>query len=311
MSQCASCEKGGNGLKMCNICKQVNYCNASCQRAHWPEHKSECRKRAAEIFDETLFKEPSPREDCPICFVRLPCASLCNYQLCCGQEICNGCCYSVVESAIQDHRNGETNIEKTLAITDCPFCREPCQGTDEEALVRIIKRMESNDGNAFHMAACSYLNGEMSLPQDTKKSFELWVRATELGSVEAYNSLSNSYLQGRGVERDVKKAKHYMQLAAMGGQPIARYNLGYLDERAGKMNRAVKHYVIAARIGFDKAMEEIQKGFERGLVSEDEFMNTFRAHMDYKREVKTDQRDKHKNKKGSPQIPLERLFQIG
>ena len=30
-----------------------------------------CKRRVAEICDEKLFKEPPPREDCPICF--LPC----------------------------------------------------------------------------------------------------------------------------------------------------------------------------------------------------------------------------------------------
>ena len=34
----------------------------------------ECRKLNAEkkISDEELFKEPPPKEDCPICFQRLP-----------------------------------------------------------------------------------------------------------------------------------------------------------------------------------------------------------------------------------------------
>ena len=46
----------------------VQYCSAACQKAHRPQHKRVCKKRAAEIFDEALFKQPPLNEDCPICF---------------------------------------------------------------------------------------------------------------------------------------------------------------------------------------------------------------------------------------------------
>ena len=59
MLSCAACGKGGDGLKACTACKLVKYCNASCQRAHWSKHKKACKKRAAEIHDEALFKDPS------------------------------------------------------------------------------------------------------------------------------------------------------------------------------------------------------------------------------------------------------------
>ena len=73
---CANCGKGeesSNGLKACTACKLVKYCNRECQIAHWPQHKKQCKKRAAELHDEKLFKQP-PLEygDCPICFQRLP-----------------------------------------------------------------------------------------------------------------------------------------------------------------------------------------------------------------------------------------------
>ena len=57
LSKCAACGKGGNGLKTCNGCKLVKYCNATCQKEHRPRHKKECKKRAAELFDEALFSK--------------------------------------------------------------------------------------------------------------------------------------------------------------------------------------------------------------------------------------------------------------
>jgi hypothetical protein len=57
---------------MCKSCMNVKYCNAKCQKNHWATHKKDCKRRAAELRDEALFKEPPPKEDCPICFLSMP-----------------------------------------------------------------------------------------------------------------------------------------------------------------------------------------------------------------------------------------------
>ena len=75
IAACANCGKGeesSDDLKACTACKLVKYCNRECQIAHRPLHKKACKKRAAEIHDEALFKEPPPHEECPICFLPLP-----------------------------------------------------------------------------------------------------------------------------------------------------------------------------------------------------------------------------------------------
>ena len=56
ISSCANCGKGEDcDLKKCSACMAVKYCSVACQKAHRPQHKRECKKRAAEIFDETLL----------------------------------------------------------------------------------------------------------------------------------------------------------------------------------------------------------------------------------------------------------------
>jgi hypothetical protein len=72
---CAVCgkeEKGGVRLRACKSCMQVKYCNAVCQKKHWPMHKAACKLCAAELRDEALFKDPPAKEDCPICFLPMP-----------------------------------------------------------------------------------------------------------------------------------------------------------------------------------------------------------------------------------------------
>ena len=96
---CANCGKGEEGsdnLKACTACKLVKYCNRECQIAHRPQHKKKCHRRAAELYDEALFKQPpSEYGDCPICFLRLPTLGTGRrYMACCGKMICSGCNYA-------------------------------------------------------------------------------------------------------------------------------------------------------------------------------------------------------------------------
>ena len=54
-SVCANCGKGEESnvdLKACSACQLVKYCNRECQLAHRPQHKKECKKRAAELHEE-------------------------------------------------------------------------------------------------------------------------------------------------------------------------------------------------------------------------------------------------------------------
>ena len=80
---CADCgkEMGGVSLKVCKSCMLAKYCNAKCQKKHWPSHKKDCKRRAAEIRDEALFKDPPAKEDCPICFLPMPKKLICCISL--------------------------------------------------------------------------------------------------------------------------------------------------------------------------------------------------------------------------------------
>jgi len=141
---CANCGKGEEStgsLKACTACKLVKYCDRECQIAHRPQHKKECRKRAAELHDELLFKQP-PLEhgDCPICFLRMPSLETGRrYQACCGKMICSGC----MHAPVYDNQGNEVDNQK------CPFCRTPTCRTNEEMIQRIKKRMDAGDAIAI------------------------------------------------------------------------------------------------------------------------------------------------------------------
>ena len=128
---CANCGKeGGNDMNTCNKCDLVVYCNVACKKRHRSKHKQKCEKRAAELHDEELFKEPPPPEECPICMLPPPLYGNhtgMTFFSCCGKNICNGCIYAMEESGA-----------KRL----CPFCKSPPSNSNEEEVEKTKKLME-------------------------------------------------------------------------------------------------------------------------------------------------------------------------
>ena len=277
---CANCgteESGDINLKSWVACKMVKYCNRDCQVAHRPQHKKSCKKRAAELYDEKLFIEPPPHEDCPICMLPLPLAAdQILFEACCGKDICNGCVYAMVES-------------KGAKL--CAFCRTPYAKSDEEEVERLKKLTEKGNADAYYVLGGCYALGN-GLPQNRAKANELYLKAGELGCAAAYFNLGNAYDNGRGVEIDKQKAKYFYELAAMNGSVKARHNLGCIEEQAGNFLRAYKHLILAARAGFKQSLDAVKEGYKDGIVTKDEYANTLRAYQKSHDETKSEARDK-------------------
>ena len=300
---CAACGKSGDNLKACMACHLVKYCNRECQISHRPKHKKECRQRAAElrcagddntsmsnfneisegisdvsisdsipgsasaaadkkktstsyeqnnyediniskvaISDEELFRDPPKKEECQICYLPMPfsngvCGINTAYMTCCGKVFCTGCV--LVESQEMD----KGNIKRL-----CSFCREP---------IRVSNKVHK--------------------PKDSKKAFELYIQAAQLGSPDGYSSVATAYQFGFGVGKDKEKSMHYLKLAAMAGHETARCNLGSAESRQGNNIRAMKHFMIAARAGFEESLKVVGQGYKAGLVTKEDYASTLRA----------------------------------
>ena len=281
-SNCASCGKEGGNLNTCNKCNMVKYCNAACKKKHRSKHKKACERRVAELHDEALFKEHPPREECPICLIPLSLvANESIFMSCCGKIICRGCVHVMREEA----RGRGKNVL-------CAFCREPAPTSAEEEVKRTKKLVEADNVIGYHHLADCYDHGMMGMPQDMAKANGLFLRAGELGYAEAYYNLGNSHYCGRGEEVDEKKANHYWELAAIGGVVDARYNLGVMEGKAGYIDRAFKHFVLAAKAGHKTSLDAVKHGFMDSIVTKDEYENTLRAHQERRNEMKSHARDK-------------------
>ena len=288
---CANCDKEVVNPNTCNKCKTATYCNASCKKKHRHKHKQDCIKRVAELREEVLqrkkradelhdielFKQPPPNEDCPICMLSLPeLESGSKYNSCCGKILCSGCVHAV------EKREDDQGL--------CPFCRTP-RPSSAENMKRLLKRVELNDAKAIYNMGCNYYHAAHGLPHDYERALELWHRAAELGDAAAYYNIGCVYDHGNGARRDEDKAKHYYELAAMRGDMRARLNLGALEGRAGNYDRALKHFMVGAGGGHKNSLTAIQEMFKNGGATKDDYTQAIRAYQTFLGEIKSPQRD--------------------
>eukprot|EP00577_Skeletonema_sp_RCC1716_P017166 CAMPEP_0113403492 /NCGR_PEP_ID=MMETSP0013_2-20120614/17859_1 /TAXON_ID=2843 ORGANISM="Skeletonema costatum, Strain 1716" /NCGR_SAMPLE_ID=MMETSP0013_2 /ASSEMBLY_ACC=CAM_ASM_000158 /LENGTH=281 /DNA_ID=CAMNT_0000288979 /DNA_START=96 /DNA_END=938 /DNA_ORIENTATION=+ /assembly_acc=CAM_ASM_000158 len=269
MMYCASCgtaEVDDIKLKTCTACKSARYCSVKCQRDHRPQHKRACKKRAAKLRDEILFKQPesSNEGDCPICFLPLSLDQTKSTMMtCCSKVICGGCYHS-----------NEVRIFEEKLKSTCPFCRHPAPTSEEENEENIMKRVELNDP-----AATLQMSIRHNKAGDYDDAFRYANKAAELGDAGAHFQLACLFGEGKGVEKDAKKKVYHLEQAAIGGHAIARHNLGCKEKKNGRMDRAIKHMIIAAKLGHDVSLDALKDGFRGGMLSKEDFAATLRAHQ--------------------------------
>jgi tetratricopeptide (TPR) repeat protein len=278
---CASCgTTGGDGisLKICTACRLVKYCSVECQKNHRPKHKKACKKRAAEIRDERLFTQPdgSHLGECSICCLPLPLdTSKSVINSCCCKRLCKGC----------NHANHERESEQGL-YPKCAFCREPLPKSEEECEKNFMERAKANDP-----VAVAEMGYKCSKKGDYQGALEYYTKAAALGQMVAHFNLAGMYYKGQGVEKDEEKELYHLEEAAIGGNPSARYNLGGYEEDNRRIERAMKHYIIAAKLGYDKALEAVQDLVAKGLGKKEDYEAALRGHQAAVDATKSEQRE--------------------
>ena len=277
---CASCgiaEVDDVKLKPYNGCDLVAYCSDACEKDHRPEHKEACKERSAELRDEMLFRQPESTHlgDCPICCLPLLDKQQSEFSPCCSKVICKGCSYA------NQNREWEMRLQPS-----CPFCRHPIPKSQEEAGKRSMKRVAVNEPAAIRkMGNAVYNKG------DYDGAFKYWTRASELGDADAHYHLSLMYSEGGGVEKDEEKQLYHLEEAAIAGHPAARHYLGAYEGRNGRFERAVKHYIIAANLGYNESIQMLKEGYKAGVVSKEDFAAALRAHHAVVNATKSPQRE--------------------
>jgi len=242
-----------------------------------------CRKRAAKLKDEALFgqEHESLFGECPICMLPLPSdRSQFRTKICCMKWICSGCILAATE-------RGMNNI--------CAFCRQPTPRSNAAILVLIQKGVDAGNANAMFFLGEYYFDGQYGLQRDEARAMGLLREAANLGSVKAHYQLGLVYAHGeRGLRTNMVNAEYHWEIAAKAGHPSARFNLGVVEARKRNYDRALKHFIIAAKMGEASSLKGIQALYKDGRATKDDY---FRALVEYQQavqEAKSNQREKFK-----------------
>lgn len=212
-----------------------------------------------EITDDVLFAQPdsSHIRDCPICLIPLPVdASDSTLTACCSQIICDGCGYA----------NQKQELKKR-ARPKCPFCRclIPTSQTEAKKMfLDMMNRVQMDNPVAIGKVASHRYNDA-----NFRGAFEYWTNAAKLGNTEAHYRLSIMYQLGHYVRKDKGKEIHHLKHAAIAGHARARFNLGLIDGEQGNIERAVKHFTIAARQGDCKSLMILMPLHQIGVAIDD------------------------------------------
>ena len=80
----------------------------------------------------------------------------------------------------------------------------------------------------------------------------------------------------------------------MEGHVVSRNNLGSYEARKGNHCRAVRHYLISAKMGYEGSLEEIKKAFMAGLATKEQYAEALKGFQDAVEEMKSADRDEAK-----------------
>jgi len=168
----------------------------------------------------------------------------------------------------------------------CPFCRNPVPKSEEEFKRNLMERVEANDPFALHQMGL-YRNQE----RDYENAFPYFTKATGMGDIQSHYDLSCLYREGLGVKKDKEKELHHLEEAVIGGHPYARHNLGCVELTNCRTDRAIKHWIIAANLGYENSLVPLTDAYRKGLVSKKDLAAALRAHQAAVNATKSPKRD--------------------
>jgi TPR repeat protein len=150
----------------------------------------------------------------------------------------------------------------------------------------MMKRIEANDP-----VPMLQMGGKCCEKGDYDTAFEYYTKSAELGDAEAHFALAILYRKGEGVGTDKGKEVYHLEKATIGGHPVARFVLAYHEERNGNIERAVKHLIISANLGYEESMKTLWKFFKSGNITKEDLDATLRTHKAAIDAMKSPQRE--------------------
>ena len=86
---------------------------------------------------------------------------------------------------------------------------------------------------------------------------------------------------------------HY-KVAAIEGDSSSRHNLGYLECCEGRADRALRHWMISAKMGHKGSLKGILELLKMGCATKDDYAQALLGYQKATEEMSSDERDKAK-----------------
>ena len=138
----------------------------------------------------------------------------------------------------------------------------------EKAFEWYLQSAEKGNSDAMYDLGNMYRSGT-GTEQDHRKAFDCYSSSAEKGNIYAMTSLGNMYLGGNSVlEKNFEKSVEWYNKAALGGDPVAMFNLGCLFQSLNtqkEYKKALKWYKLAADKGDGSAMYNLACMHREGL----------------------------------------------
>ena len=159
----------------------------------------------------------------------------------------------------------------------------------------IRKRVDAGDPVAIFNLGNLYEHGLYGLEKDATRAVELYERAAKLEVKKAHFNLGAMYAKGTDVEKDTAKALRHYDAAAICGHVLARYNLGIVEHCAGNHDLALQHFLISAKMGNEKSLNNVKILFMKGHATKADYAAALRGYQNAVEEMSSPDRDEAKS----------------
>ncbi|EJK57729.1 hypothetical protein THAOC_22194, partial [Thalassiosira oceanica] len=79
--------------------------------------------------------------------------------------------------------------------------------------------------------------------------------------------------------------------AAMQGCPLSRHKLGCVEGQKRNHGRALRHFLISAKMGYKDSPERIKDMFMAGIATKEQYAEALKGYQDAVEEMKSHDRD--------------------
>lgn len=138
-------------------------------------------------------------------------------------------------------------------------CMKKCDDNSDEVIYWLQKAAEQGEPQALYNLAISYHRGDINGKVDITKSNELFRQSAEAGHIAAYSRMAAIYINGDGVEKNLKIAKFWAALDFNNTLENSRKNT-ILLQLLGKDD------IIDGKINHMKILEEAANEGERDAI---------------------------------------------